>query len=304
MRSTAGRPVLQLQATRVQPLGAALGALPTEVYSAVDRAEPEWPVLERLAISRSPAAILAGLALALSDFQLGVGGANLYWREVLAVLNAQGTPRMASEVGHFLTEVLSRPVCARLRTLKRERLNRLLRSHIPGRLERQSLAELGEQPLALWHDLATVMEQVPQAKTVAFAMKMFDLMHRIATGKYVAFPSQVPIVADLRIARISFSSGLLAPPDGQTVAVAMAHGGHYASTNTGEIIAAWAQVSDQAQGVSLFRIDSLIWQVAGATYMCRSSPSAARSRIRATVEGYGANPKAAAEVADELTFAL
>jgi N-glycosylase/DNA lyase len=50
---------------------------------------------------------------------------------------------------------------------------------------------------------------MPQAKTVAFAMKVFDLMHRIATGRYVEFPSQVAIVADLRIARITFSSDLL-----------------------------------------------------------------------------------------------
>jgi N-glycosylase/DNA lyase len=143
------------------------------------------------------------------------GGASQCWRETLAILTAQGTPQTPAEVERLMTEVLSRPACGRLRNLKRNRVDRLLRSDVPGRLAAQGMKELGREPLVLWHDLASAMRQLPQTKTVAFAMKVFDLTHRVATGNDALFPADVPIVADLRIARISLSSRLLRPSGGR-----------------------------------------------------------------------------------------
>jgi N-glycosylase/DNA lyase len=295
---------LHLRPGRVQPLGQALGALPLEVYVTLDRAEPEWPVLERLAKTNPSAAVLAGFALALSDFQLAAGGANEYWRQAMAALDTRGLPSTPDAVRDFMADVLSRPPSARLRTMKRGRIDRLLQSRLHDRLADRSFIELGQQSMALWHELGTAMNQAPQAKTIAFAMKIFDLLHKVATGAYVPFPARVPIVADLRIARVSFSSGLLEPQVGQSVAAAMAQGGTYASSNTGDIIDAWSQVSDAANGLSLFRIDSLIWQIAETIYRYSTDRTAVVQHLLGDLVRVGAQPKVASTLATELTWGM
>jgi len=88
------------------------------------------------------------------------------------------------------------------------------------------------------------------------------------------------------------------------VTVAMTRGGDCASAYSAEIIAAWAQVCEHAGGVSLFRIDSLVWQVAADVYAFRADRNEAASRVRTVLSGYGATADAAALLASELTFAL
>jgi hypothetical protein len=95
-------------------------------------------------------------------------------------------------------------------------------------------------------------------------------MHWIATGQYETFRPDVPIVADLWIARVSLSSGLLRP----------------------------------SERVSLFRIDSLVWQIGGPAYRCRHNRATTEAGIGNIREGYGADPPAARSVAGELTNAL
>src|SRR5438874_344491 len=68
--------------TRAAAIGAALGAIPEHVYEAIDRGEPEWPILAHLRSLPAPYNTLTSLALSLSDFQLGPGGAHEYWRSV------------------------------------------------------------------------------------------------------------------------------------------------------------------------------------------------------------------------------
>ncbi|MFV1995576.1 MAG: N-glycosylase/DNA lyase [Verrucomicrobiales bacterium] len=294
---------LTIQHERVAPLGKALGALPIDVYEAIDRGEPEWHIMEAFAAADSPSAILAALAMALSDYQLGPGGAKQYWQDVNEILSHEGVPRTIKEVGDFMTRVLSCPVSARFRDKKETRVSRLLRSDLPAFLKGRSIVGLGRDPMALWHALASAMRQDLHAKTVVFAIKVFDLMHRIATNRYLDFPSRVPIVADLRIARVSLSSGLLSAPNDQQVKEALVQAGKYASKYTAEIIEAWARVSEGAGGLSLFRIDSLVWQVAEGIYKHRGNPPEAMSKTRKMLEGYGASPEAADLVAHELTFA-
>ena len=163
---------LQPNLSRIRPLGSALSALPEDVYVSIDRAEPEWPVLEHLARAEGSSSIDLALALGLSDFQLGAGGADLYWQETLRVLSTLGAPSTNDDARQVMLEVLSCPVSARLRDLKSNRVEKLFRSRVPARLKDRSVAELGEEPMALWHDLAGAMGQPPQAKTVAFAMKL------------------------------------------------------------------------------------------------------------------------------------
>ncbi len=81
-------------------------------------------------------------------------------------------------------------------------------------------------------------------------------------------------------------------------------GGGYAASHTEVIIAAWARISEEGGGTSLFRIDSLVWQVAEGIYKNRKHPSEATSQTKKMLVGYGAKPETASRVAHELTFAL
>jgi len=96
------------------------------------------------------------------------------------------------------------------------------------------------------------------AKTIVFAMKIFDLLHRIAIGRYAAFVD-VPIVADLRIARLSFSSGLVGAPRAQSVPSTLVAAGELLQRDPALFIDAWSRVSTAGRRLNLFRVDSLAW---------------------------------------------
>lgn len=92
-RATQADP-LEIDESRAVPIGEALAAISEVVYEAIDRGEPEWPVLERLA-RQEGIGVLASLALALSDFQLGGGGATRYWLDVQQILDVR--PALATK---------------------------------------------------------------------------------------------------------------------------------------------------------------------------------------------------------------
>jgi len=287
---------------RVVPLALALAALPDSVYESIDRGEPEWPILERL-VSLGPVSILTGLALALSDFQLGAGGAARYWSEI-GILLDEIQPKSPVRIREFMFRLMARPVASRLRDLKLARIDKLLGSGVPAFLASRTVEELGREPLVLWRAVAAGMRQLPQAKTIAFSMKVFDLMHRTTTGHYATFPPDVPIVADLRIARVSLSSGLLRPADDAPVLAAMAAVAGAETVDQERVRAVWAKVAQAAVRLSLFRIDSLAWQVAEPIYRRRRNRTAAEEAVRSVMDGYRPPDGCAGQVATELVAAL
>jgi N-glycosylase/DNA lyase len=190
-----------------------------------------------------------------------------------------------------------------LASLKLARIEKLLGSGVPALLRSQGLEQLGLQPMILWHELATGMRQKPDDKTIAFAMKVFDLQHRIATGRYAQFPTSVPIVADLRIARVSLSSGLLRPTDG-SVQDAMANVTKEGGFDANVVREVWASVAEHTQGISLFRVDSLAWQVAEPVHRLRQQDEAAKEAVVQTLRRYHAPDAIAHVMGAEMTAAL
>lgn len=287
--------------SRPLPVGRALAAIPESVYAAIDSGEPEWPLLQEL-VAAGDVGLLAGLALALSDFQLGAGGAARYWQEAGALL-AGLELKAPADVRALMQRLMAKPVSSRLATLKLARVEKLLASGVPPLLRSRGLQELGRSPMPLWHELAVGMRQQPDAKTIAFAMKVFDLLHKITTGGYASFPANVPIVADLRIARVSLSSGLLRPAGGsvQDAMVQVTKNGGFDSAT---VRAVWASVAEHAPGVSLFRIDSLVWQVAEPVHRLRQQGDAAKEAVAQALRRYHAPEAVARDVGAEITVAL
>lgn len=288
---------------RARVIGHTLGAIPDSVYEAIDRGEPEWPVLTAIGRFEHPFGILTGLTLGLTDFQLGPGGAARYWAEVTELLRERGPIGSRAEVAALIDALLARPVSARHAGMKRARVRTFLSSTLVDWLSSRSIGEVASEPMVLWNRLAGALNQAPEAKTIAFAMKIFDLMHRSLAGSYVHFPSHVPIVADLRIARISISSGLL-EPSGCSRQQAMTTAGEWLPSTRQDILSAWSAVSEASGWVSLFRIDSLAWQVAAPIYTMRFDRAGAASAVAAMLKSYGATTAVAGDAGVALTAAL
>jgi len=78
----------------------------------------------------------------------------------------------------------------------------------------------------------------------------------------------------------------------------------YAQLERAAILDAWAEVSECAGGLSLFRIDGLVWQVASVIHERRNRPAAAAAGVVAALRDYGASDTSAAQVGAELMRAL
>ena len=182
-----GRPIIDEH--RAACLAAALAALPMDTYERLDANEPEWPIFGRLAQVEHPWGVVCALGCALSDYQLAAGGADEYWATIARLLGDWPVDSKA-KLEVFFTRLVRQPVSIRLADQKLTRVQKLLASDISDWCGRQTFEVLGRDAGALWNRLAAVMGQRPDAKTIAFAMKCFDLLHKVKTGRYVSSPSR------------------------------------------------------------------------------------------------------------------
>lgn len=287
----------------VRELGDLLGQLPEAVYEAFDKGEPETPVLEDLATLPAPIGVLTLFALALSDYQLGAGGAEQYWKDVADELKDK-KPRLVEDVKQLMERMVQHPSASRLAQQKLSRIDRLLASPLALWLDGRSLTELATDPMSLWAQLAAAMNTSPNTKTVALAIKMFDLFHKLNAGSYVRFPTRVPIVVDLRIGRISVSSGLLRPASDESVIALMSSANAWVSEQKEVVLDAWAEVARQPGEISLFRIDSLAWQLAEPIYVNRADRVAAVSAVGTILRALGTKADLTPRLCKALTEAL
>lgn len=286
-------------ADRSAAVGRALGELPAAVFDAADRGEPEWPVLERLARLPRGLDVVATLALALSDYQLGPGGAVGYWAEAGRLLENRDI-RETGDLRGLMGDLMAAPVGSRLADQKLARIDRLLGSALPQRVAGGVSTVKAE---SLWGDLSDVVGGSRDAKTIVFAMKTIDLLHRQATGRRMALPDDLPIPVDLRIARVSLAAGLLPPPPGLSVIPAMEEVEPIAADRRGEIIEGWRGVAREV-GLAAPALDSLLWQLAEPLHAERCDAERAEFAVAALMGTYGAPPEAARLAAAELTWAL
>ena len=276
----------QFNIERAIQIGQSLARIPEAVWETIDLGEPEWPFLKRIIEEKSNLKTALGIAIALSDFQIGTGGAQKYWPEADAVYRNHRPIDGTDKIARIMDDLMKRPVAARLAQMKRKRVARFLSSAVMGQLSGKSIADLGKNPMELWSGLSMAMRQKPDDKTIVFAMKIFDLMHKAETGRYVRFPANIPIPVDLRIGRVTLACGLIDAPPGKRIDEAMESIDDVLSREKGRILAAWARVSEEAGGLSLFRIDSLVWQVGEPIFKNRLDPEAAKVAISKILEGY------------------
>lgn len=285
---------------RARAVGEAIAALPPEVIDAIDRGEPEWRLLGSLAESVGDLRWLVAIALGLTDFQLSDGGAQLYWRIAAKEID-DDPPADVSRLFGLIERVLRHPVAAKDADKKIARIDRLLRSPIPGWLDGMTSERLRNDLPELWRRLAEAMNQDRSAKTIVFSVKLVDLMVLHDTGGRASLPVEMPIAVDIRIARASFASGILGT-DGERAATMLRRRSTDLLADRSPYVGAWNDVARHT-GMSALRLDSLIWQAAGHLRPGRPAADAQRS-IAGMLVGYGAEVDVATQIANELTAAL
>lgn len=295
-------PLPTFEPERAAALAAMLVRIPAPVYAALDRQEPEWPVIERLA--RAPQlGISAALALALSNYQLSDGGASAYWHEAEDLLRAHGVPSTDRDVLRLMQRLVETPVAAGHAEQRLGRIWKLMQSDLPSHFGQLPIEAVGERLDEIWARLAAALNQHKGAKTIVFAIKILDLLHCCLTGRYTDVGLRAPIVADLRIARVTFSSGLLRPVGDVSAADAMAVAEAVMNKHPTPFVRGWDVVRDRGR-LNMLRLDSLLWQVAEPIYRHRYAAPDGRRQVEMRLVLAGATRPLAEAVAQELTFAL
>jgi N-glycosylase/DNA lyase len=285
---------------RAVTIGRALGELPARVYESADRFAPEWALLRQLGDLPDGLDVMTTLALALSDFQLGAGGAESYWQEAARLYVARPIASIP-DLHDFMRALMKRPVASRMAEMKLGRVQKLLGSGIHDEV---AGGITSVHPDALWSSLARLYGGERSAKTVVFAVKTIGLLHLATTDRRLPLPADLPIPVDLRIGRVTLAAGLIEPLHGLSVVQQMEAVEDFASDHRSEIIHIWQAVAREV-GLSAPEIDTLLWELAVPLHAARQDRNGARRRIRdALVHAHGATAGVAQSVADALTHAL
>jgi N-glycosylase/DNA lyase len=275
---------------RAHALGLALRHLPSQVFVNFDRSEPEWPVLQRLAAwTDQQLACLTAVCLGITDYQLGAGAAAGYWKAVMMEIDRR-SPSESADVIDLMARICRHPVSARLADQKLARVEKVARFWKSGGVP--------SKPAELWRWVAAALGQPEEAKTVVMAMKLVDLLELARGGLYLDFGADIPLPVDLRIARISLTSGLIAPGQGGSIGHLMSRAGDIASEQRQLLIEAWRAVSRAAGDLQLLRVDSLAWQLAEG-----AGASEWESVVTKRLTEAGAPPDTARRLAAELNWA-
>ena len=275
---------------RVRVLGECFAALGFDVFRRFDMNEPEFKALEVISKSEDEGTLYCiGICSGINDYQLGPGGADRYWSELLDVYSSyKRIGNDENKLYRFMISFLERPVSARLRKNKIKRLRRLFDSGFISRMLKNYDRYI-DNPFSVWLELARALNNPLKRKTVVFSMKVFDLIHLMLKGKYLDFPEDIPIPVDFHIRNVAISSGIVDE-----------------NASDDEVRRAWMNVLREVNKcispkINLLRIDSVVWQVGKIMYENNFDRNRVRKElVKLFVYEIGANEKASLNLIDNL----
>jgi DNA-(apurinic or apyrimidinic site) lyase len=221
-----------------------LSKIPWKAWEEIVRKEPEWQNMESFFLSYDfgPFAVLM-LATGLNDYQLKGKAEVAYWPNIRKVLKISPSPKSPNDLCKLLIPFYQKE---RLNINKIERLKRFLKSPLASRLWKSSPQRVSSDFLNIWDNLAKIMHQQPQAKTIVFAMKCLGISLLIVKEYGFDF-TPIPVPIDLRVMRFTKLLGFNIGSDS-------------------DVRAFWNDIlSILREGdshITMIHLDSLIWQIA------------------------------------------
>jgi len=255
---------------RIEKVGHVLAKIGFNGFVNLDKREPEYIVLEEIYRKYRDERVLLvlGLGVALLDYRLPRGGAYLFWNTFVELIKKELYPKKNPGLEDLLNILLlftNTRACSRLRYQKKQRIVKY--RSFAKYLWKSGWMIYAGNPDYIWMRLANTMGQSRSAKTIAFAMKVLDLITILVHGDYAGFKDVYYIPVDYHVARMSIYSGVI------EVDPMLSRGSvsNIAEELTNEpyknmIIEAWYQVSRIAskllnKTINVFRIDTLLWRV-------------------------------------------
>ena len=274
---------------RVEAVSEAIADVGYEGIIAFDQFEPEYSTIERLYQEFEDTDLVQLLVTCATtqDFQLN-GDAQAFWQTLTEVSLEHGSLNTLDDVVEVLWKFMEESVNARFNDMKSDRIEKLLDSGFP---EWFLANHRDAEPFEIWERLASAIENKKRKKTVVLSMKVYDISHLIDAGEYLEFPYDIPIPCDLQVERVSETSGIVD------------------STETDEVMAAWAEVMERVSEqighpVSLLRIDSIIWQAGQVIGNADENPKESRQALSTHFQQVGLEDPERTNLANELTAAL
>lgn len=226
-------------------LSGVLATLSMDAWHAIVANEPEWQHMMGFLpqYGFGPFAVLI-MVTGLNDYQLNQRAETGYWPPIRLMLEKLPPPANCQTLLRYLDPFYRKE---RLEDQKINRLKTFLDSRLAQELWYGSAKAIAREYLAIWEELARVMRQKMEDKTISFAMKCLGLS-LIMAGETGFDASDLPIPVDRRVIFFSERIGLLN------------------SKSPDMIRQAWnvvlAQVRKKNPGVTMIHLDSLIWQIA------------------------------------------
>ena len=222
-----------------------LGEIPIDAWNRIVENEPEWQEMQRFLpkYGFGPFAVLMTVC-GLNDYQLKGKAEHAYWPPIRELLEAAPAPKSPVGLGATLAEFYEHE---RLATDKLRRLAQFIRSPLAGELWRSSPEEVSRRLVSIWQDLADVMRQSPEKKTIVFAMKCLAIALLMAGETTFPF-ERIQIPVDIRINEMTARLG---GPTGSDDAVRACWDGVLAG------------IRRRNPAVTMVHLDSLVWQLAG-----------------------------------------
>ncbi|MBN1165506.1 MAG: N-glycosylase/DNA lyase [Methanospirillaceae archaeon] len=222
-------------------------SIPYPSWDLIVQNEPEWiefkPFHERYSFGLfAVLMVMCGL----NAYQLKGRAETGYFPAFRDILLNNRNPENPDELVSILYPLYE---CDRLPKGKCSRLHRFVQSDLGERIWYSSPSEIEESFIRIWHDLAAVMKQKEDKKTVVFAMKCLGIALLMEHKMNFSFEA-IPIPVDSRIRKITAALG---GPDEPDRAVQQF----------------WHQVIEKIREkdstITMIHLDSFLWQVTGYT---------------------------------------
>lgn len=220
-----------------------LSYIPSSSWDEINKNEPEWIHMEKYLHSYGfgPFATLM-ITCGLNDYQLKQKAEIGYWPLIDKILKNSPIPNNPSELGQNLIPFYSQE---RLADQKINRMNKFIRSSLSSQVWKSSPNEINERFDEIWMNLAQVMNQSSDMKTIVFAMKCLGLSILMTGIQTIPFQN-IPIPVDFRIMELTSK---MSP----------------ANKGYGSIQSMWTEILEiirkQNPSVTMIHLDSLAWQI-------------------------------------------
>jgi len=221
-----------------------LSDIPDEAWEEIVRKEPEWKFIEQIyKVGFGPSSVIM-VATGLNDYQLKGRAEEVYWPEIQKILCKEilsnlNTPIDINRIYNSLKIFYEKE---RFHEAKLKRLEKFLHSDLASNtLCKSNPNEFSSNFKDIWKELAGVMGQKKDKKTIVFAMKCLWIS-LLKADECVFDLKGIPIPVDSRISK--FTEKL---------------------TGNGNYIDFWNDVLNELQktrkNITIFHLDSLIWQI-------------------------------------------